>query len=289
MHGSLTVRMYCAFLFCVVLPNGGCRKAGGPSGTPPIVQTKTGEMVLVPGGWFEMGSSRGEDDERPPHRVWVDPFLMDRYEVTQKQFGTRMRRNPSRFGGAKSPVECVSWGEAALYCNARSRAESLRPCYDERIGTCDFAADGYRLPTEAEWEYACRAGSDTHYCFGSARLLPRYGWFKGNAHASTHPVGLKKPNPWGIHDMHGNVMEWCNDVYGKDYYAQAPQKHPRGPAEDPKSTFVLRGGAWNRSAHACRSAYRTSEYPGQADACAAHPDIGFRCVRSAPARGEGEE
>jgi formylglycine-generating enzyme required for sulfatase activity len=204
--------------------------------------------------------------------------------VTQQQFARlATRKDPSLFKGLKNPVENLTWPDVVLYCNARSRAEGLEPCYDERTGACNFEAGGYRLPTEAEWEYACRAGSDMEYSFGSdARRLKDYAWFRDNSRKRTHPVGTKRPNPWGIYDMYGNVTEWCNDVYGADYYGNAPERNPRGPAYHDLAKCVTRGGAWNRSANACRSASRAREDPGQVDSCFSHGDIGFRCVRRVP-------
>ena len=259
---------------------------GGGSGraakTPKIIRTKSGvEMVLIPGGWFEMGSDRGRANESPVHRVWVDSFLMDRYEVTQEQYAKLMLGNPSHFKGPDRPVEQISWAMAALYCNARSRAEGLEPCYDEETGKCNFQANGYRLPTEAEWEYACRAGTDTKYFFGNdGRRLREYAWYAENSLGMTHPVGRKKPNPWGLYDMYGNVAEWCNDIYGENYYRNSPDRNPRGPSDGER--YVLRGGSWNSSADACRSSYRMGEEPGFQDACFARDTIGFRCVRKAP-------
>jgi formylglycine-generating enzyme required for sulfatase activity len=241
-------------------------------------------MVLVPAGWFTMGSDRGEADETPSRKVWVDGFLIDKYEVTQEQFAKLATRDdPSLFRGHKNPVENLTWPDVVRYCNARSRAEGLELCYDEETGGCDFEASGYRLPTEAEWEYACRAGSDSEYFFGrDARRIEDYAWFKDNSAKKTHPVGTRRPNPWGIHDMCGNVTEWCNDVYGADYYGNGPERNPRGPAYHDLAKCVVRGGAWNTSANACRSARRAGEDPGQVDGCFSRGDIGFRCVRTVP-------
>ncbi len=276
-----------------------CRRVEGPatgpddpatvSGKPKVITTPGGfEMVLIPAGRFRMGSTSGEDDEAPVHEVWIDAFLMDRYEITQKQWARLagqsewLAGDPSHFKGPKRPVEMISWDLAALYCNVRSRDEGLQPCYDEETGACDFEANGYRLPTEAEWEYACRAGSESEYHFGpDPRLLKQYAWYAENSSKKTQPVGGKKPNAWGLFDMHGNVAEWSGDVYDKNTYQTSPARNPRGPHDGEQR--VLRGGAWNCSGEACRSARRVGEDPGCSDACFARDAIGFRCVRAAPA------
>ncbi len=259
----------------------GCQRKEEVTQKPEVRTTKSGiEMVVIPEGWFEMGSEKGQDDESPVHRVWIDSFWMDRHEVVQDQFRKYELPDPSHFKGSNQPLEQINWTDAALYCNDRSMAEGLEPCYDEQTWECNFDANGYRLPTEAEWEYACRAGTSTQYSFGNdSRMLSDYAWSAENSSETTHPVAQKKPNPWGLFDMHGNVAEWCNDRYAEDYYAQSPEKNPRGPAEG--TDRIIRGGAWNSAADSCRSTYRTSD-PAIDDTCLANDAIGFRCVRKAP-------
>jgi len=267
-------------LFSVLCPLvfSGCRRTKDTTGVPRIIKTKTGvEMVAIPGGWFEMGNSKGAPDESPVHKVLVSPFWMDRFEVAQEQFKKFQLPDPSHFKNPKHPLEQINWTDAAIYCNERSLAEGLEPCYDEETWQCNFQANGYRLPTEAEWEYACRAGTGTKYSFGNdGRKLKAYAWFAGNSSDRTHPVGTKKPNQWGLFDMHGNVAEWCNDFYSANYYKQSPEKDPKGPAKGQER--VLRGGAWNSSKESCRSTYRSSD-PSIDDTCLASDAIGFRCVR----------
>ena len=251
----------------------------------PIVKTGDGrEMVQLPGGMFTMGSGDGKEDEQPPREVQVSPFLIDRTEVTQAQYEALMNTNVSRFKGANLPAEQVAWAGAVLFCNARSRAEGLEPCYDEETGECNFEANGYRLPTEAEWEYAARAGSDGPYFFGAdPRLLSDYAWHEGNANGKTHQVGQLRPNPFGLCDMLGNVGEWCNDYYDPAAYDQGGDQNaqdPRGPAETEK--FVLRGGSYHSKPEALRVSARTGEYPGQIDGCLGGDHLGFRTVRNAP-------
>jgi len=270
----------------MLVPAASCRRGEqpGPAAPPlPSIVTKTGaEMVLIPAGRFAMGSTDGRPDEAPVHEVHLDAFLMDRTEVTQEQYGKLVVANPSHFKGPDRPAEQVSWAEAAMYCNLRSRDEGLEPCYDEQTARCNFQANGYRLPSEAEWEYACRAGSEGPWCFGAeVRLLKQFAWYGDNASKKTQPVAQKKPNAWGLHDMHGNVAEWCNDVYAADCYQKSPGVNPQGPEDGEK--YVLRGGAWNSRPEGCRSAARVGEDPGFQDACFARDAIGFRCVRRAPA------
>jgi len=273
--------MQSLFVLCCLCVSVAC--AGSEPGTPRVVKTKTGsEMVLIPAGSFKMGSPAGSIEESPVHEVWIDSFFMDRCEVTQGRYLKLAGENPSSFPGAGNPVETVEWIGAVTYCNLRSRAEGLKPCYagKGREWTCDFGASGYRLPTEAEWEYACRAGARTAYCFGSdAGRLPDFAWFGDNAGKRTHPVGRKRPNAWGLCDMHGNVSEWCNDALSRIYYKNCPLRNPPGPKTG--EIKVVRGGGWSSTADACRSARRTGENARVIDSCITD-SIGFRCVRKAP-------
>ncbi len=236
------------------------------------------EMVLIPAGEFMMGSESGNADETPVHRIAISAFAMDKYEMAQKPYEELMLADPSHFKGPDHPVEQVRWSDAAMFCNARSELEGLEPCYDPDTYACNFAAGGYRLPTEAEWEYACRAGTSFDYDFGSdPQKLSAYAWFVDNSNQKTARVGMRRANAWGLCDMYGNVLEWVHDVYDDNYYQQSPENDPRGPTNGKKR--VLRGGAWNSSADACRASYRMADVPGITDACFARDTYGFRCVR----------
>jgi formylglycine-generating enzyme required for sulfatase activity len=269
----------------IAVAGAGCSQKSAITGSTaqamPSPSVKTGfgpEMVYIQAGEFIMGVNEGPIDAKPAHTVKVDGFMMDQHEVTQAVYEKVMAANPSRQKNPANPVEQVTWVNAIRFCNARSKAEGLTPCYDTRTWECNFEADGYRLPTEAEWEYACRAGTTDEYYFGHRpEQLKAHAWFEGNAQSKPHPVNHFAPNPWGLYDMIGNVSEWCNDFYSPKYYRTSQKENPRGPKEGEKR--VLRGGAWSSSAENCTSWVRNCDEAGFTDICLTMDSDGFRCVR----------
>jgi formylglycine-generating enzyme required for sulfatase activity len=220
------------------------------------------EFVWIEGGEFLMGCGASDtecdDDEKPAHKVRVDGFWMGQYEVTQAQWQKLMGSNPSSFEGENRPVEQVSWDDAQEFIKKLNSRSGMT----------------FRLPTEAEWEYAARAGTKTVYSFGdNVNKLGEYAWYSANSGSQTHPVGQKKPNVWGLYDMHGNVWEWCADWYDSSYYAKDPSENPSGPSGG--SSRVLRGGCWPSDARHVRSALRGIDAPADRD-----DFIGFRLVRT---------
>jgi len=237
-------------------------------------------VVFIPPGTFRMGSPPDEVDrsgwEGPQTAVTLTKGCwMGKYEVTQGEYLAVMGSNPSYFqppdatADTNRPVEQVSWEDATDYCSQLTQRERLAG----RIGTNSV----YRLPTEAEWEYACRGWTSTRFSYGDDigyTNLTNYAWYEANSGGTTHPVGQKLPNPWGLHDMHGNVWEWCQDWFGD--YPGGIAVDPRGP--DTGSGRVLRGGCWGRwriwdGTWICRSAYRNYYYPDYRSIL-----IGFRVV-----------
>jgi formylglycine-generating enzyme required for sulfatase activity len=253
------------------------------------------KLVLIPAGKFTMGSPATEterDDMEVPHEVTISkPFYMGAYEVTQKEYGdviggaivggkrvpwnNRARFRQGTGGALNHPMENVDWGQAVDYCN---RLSALRAEKD--------AGRRYRLPTEAEWEYACRAGSTTPFSSGKTLSskeanyngdYPYGDGTKGPYLRRTEKVGSYKPNAWGLYDMHGNVSEWCSDFYDPDYYKKSPHVDPKGPAKGVLATGyksrntpgpglfyrVIRGGSWIDEARGCRSAYRFRAMPNE--------------------------
>jgi formylglycine-generating enzyme required for sulfatase activity len=224
-----------------------------------------------------MGSTDADkdarDDEKPQHEVRITrPFYLGVHEVTQGQYQAVMGQNPSHFKGSDDlPVERVSWLDAVRFCNKLSEREGRKSCYRiEGYAVTIAGGDGYRLPTEAEWEYACRAGTTTRFSFGDdENALGQYAWYSANASRQTHPVGEKPPNGFGLYDMHGNVWEWCWDGYDPGYYKRSPAVDPPGPGAAPAR--VLRGGGWIDVPRHARSAYRFRNVPGNRN-----DDLGFR-------------
>jgi formylglycine-generating enzyme required for sulfatase activity len=205
-------------------------------------------VVLIPSGKFMMGSPPNEqareDDEGPQRQVTITkPFYMGMYTVTQEQYQQVMGDNHSRFIGPQNPVETLSCDEAMEFCRKLSQRTGKK----------------VHLPTEAQWEYACRAGTTTRFSFGDAeKALDDCGWSLSNSNSKTHPVGQKRANPWGLYDMHGNVWQWCSDWYA-DSYANEKNEDPQGP--DSGYGRVLRGGSWYVNRQTCRSAFRATSDP----------------------------
>ncbi len=248
------------------------------------------KLVRIEAGEFLMGTTKDQMDllirafsdrewyaqEQPSHSVRLSKaFYLAIHEVTQGQYQAVMGENPSHFRGSVDlPVETVYWFDAVQFCNELSRREKRTPFYrivkGDSIEVTVTGGNGYRLPTEAEWEYACRAKRSTLYPFGDDfGPLGEHAWYLGNSERKTHPVGQRLPNAWGLYDMLGNVWEWCADGFDKRYYASSPPTDPPGTTRT--SPRVNRGGCWYNRPEVCRPANRNESVPGGRDY-----SLGFR-------------
>jgi formylglycine-generating enzyme required for sulfatase activity len=215
------------------------------------------QMVEIPGGKIEMR----DDRKKEKWTVELQPFLIARFPVTRDLYFAITKQFPGTFKGNRRPVETVTWKDAVIFCNSLSARIGSKPCYslnaDSGEITFDPQEDGFRLPAEAEWEYACKAGT-TGVRYGELDLI---AWFKDNSEGMTHDVGMKEPNPWGLYDMLGNVWEWCSDIYDKTGYG---------------SYRIFRGGGWNDEARGCMATNRRRSHPTSFKI----DDLGFRIARN---------
>jgi formylglycine-generating enzyme required for sulfatase activity len=231
-------------------------------------------MLWIGGGSFRMGNSEGEVDEQPVHPTQVSGFFMGKAEVTQKEYEAIIGNNPSSTKGDNLPVTNISWFDAVEYCNKLSRKSGLTPAYsgsNDNI-SCNFTANGYRLPTEAEWEYAARGGNrDTlSFAYAGGNTADILGWHSGNSASRVHEIAAKQANSLGLYDMSGNVWEWCWDWYGA--YTARAATDPKGASRG--ESRVTRGGSWNSDASQLRSTYRSAAPPA-----GSYHDAGFRVIR----------
>jgi formylglycine-generating enzyme len=249
--------------FCVATLSHQTRADDGPIGPPQPL--KPIEMVLVKGGCYEMGDGfgHGAEDERPLHKVCVKDFYLGKYPITQMEWTGTMGRNPSADStcGISCPVENVSWNDIQEFLRKLNRRTGKQ----------------YRLPTEAEWEYAARSGGKSEEWAGTSNQqdLGSYAWFYDNAGYESHPVGQKKPNGLGLYDMTGNVWQWTSDWYGEDYYTKSPADDPTGEPDGQKRS--LRGGYWGDLSRFVRVTRRISLDPSVRG-----PGFGFRIAMPAP-------
>lgn len=234
------------------------------------------EMILVEGGTFFMGSVNGNSNEKKVHQVTVDSFLIGKYPVTQELWQSVMGTNPSNLEGAKRPVESVNWFDAVDFCNRFSEMDGWQKVYSRRGEHLEFnlKATGYRLPTEAEWEFASRGGlMSKNFLFSGSNAIDEVAWYWGNSGNMTHEVGTKQCNEIGICDMSGNVWEWCWDWFSDSSYNSETQLNPTGPKTG--TNHVLRGGSWSSGAWGCTVTNRYSD-----NAISRFYRFGFRLVRT---------
>jgi sulfatase modifying factor 1 len=244
------------------------------------------QMILVEEGSFEMGST-ANPDEQPVHTVRITrPFYIGRYAVSFEEYDRfcddtlTVRPDDRGWGRGNRPVSGVTWYDATAYCNWLSQKEGLVPCYSGKgkATKCDFAANGYRLPTEAEWEYAARGGQKSlGHVYAGSDNPDEVAWYVANSGGQTHPAGQKQPNELGLYDMSGNLYEWCWDWYAEDYYASSPASDPQGPPAPLTGVFwkhnrVRRSGSWREDVESIRATYRSLDYASYVG------DNGFRLV-----------
>ncbi|MFC1650660.1 formylglycine-generating enzyme family protein [Candidatus Latescibacterota bacterium] len=264
----------------------------GGNGTPDISGEEIAGygMVTIPAADFEMGYQYEYDpaipdnvnryfgDEQPVHPVTLSAYQIGITEVTQELYERIMGENPSTFTGADLPVTNVGASRALEFCNILSESAGLESAYDPETGKVDFSKNGFRLPTEAEWEYACRAGSSTIFTSGmTAADLGRAGWYEDNSGGKSHPVAQKEPNAFGLYDMHGNVFEFCYDGYSDPPVESSyPAEHVTDPISSEDFNYrLMRGGGWFSEPYSCRSYTRSKFWTGGANYY-----IGFRLARS---------
>jgi sulfatase modifying factor 1 len=240
-----------------------------------LIQQK--EMVFVEGGSFMMGSNLGKADEKPEHLVSLESFFIGKYEVTQELWESVIGNNPSEFKRSNHPVEQVSWFESVDFCNKLSEKEGLQKAYIINVSgvTCNFNSNGYRLPTEAEWEYAARGGNKSRgYKYSGSNDVDLVAWYSKNSRSMTNAIGGKQKNELGIYDMSGNVWELCWDWYSDTYYTTQSQTNPKGPAIG--YFRVFRGGGGGYFPEGCRVSFRFSGFTPDFG----NETLGFRVVRT---------
>lgn len=245
------------------------------------------DLIQVKGGNFKMGSKKAdrsaESDEQKEHNVALNTFEISKFEVTVwewKQFikanKLKMPETPTWGWQDNYPINGVTWNEAIAYCNWLSNKEKLQACYSKKGPNfiCNFKANGYRLPTEAEWEFAAKGGTvSKNYRYSGSSTLEDVAWYKTNSKGSPHTVGTKLPNELGIYDLSGNVWEWCWDWYNKDFYMQEKSDNPKGPEMGERK--AVRGGSWDSQPNYVRPSNRISTIPSKS-----HEFYGFRVARS---------
>ncbi|MBN1251869.1 MAG: formylglycine-generating enzyme family protein [Bacteroidales bacterium] len=244
------------------------------------------ETVLVQGGTFVMGNDYSiNTDEAPEHKVTLSDFEIGKYEVTFSQFDQFCistgweKPDDAGLGRDNNPVMNISWESAVMYCNWLSKMDGLDRCYTIRrdslatIVLCDYSTNGYRLPTEAEWEYAAKGGNKSNgFSYSGSNNPDEVAWYYSNSAGRPHTVGTKKANELGIFDMNGNVREWVWDLYEKDYYSKSPESNPTGPADGVRRVF--RGGGWSFKVGFLRLTARGYMGPNKS-----YGNVGFRVVK----------